>query len=348
MPFTYLGIVHERLTAHHVFLHQQPYVSKLKPAVSDREVSRVSDGTPLTTVEHKEFRSLLCSLLWVCQTRMDLSHDVVALQSEMVTPRVEHFKSVNGLLKRARTTMVMNGLHFHMLQFPLRIVSIADCGHATKKSCYPYEGKLVLIMEDKTRSIEEYEWMASGNRHLLEGHAHPIYFSARKASRISHSTSHAETLSAVGCTQTAQLVSHRFTEVFAQTLLGKQRYTPTDLLGLQHANKSIIPIDHATDCMDLFELMCNSKGLASDKSQRVAVLALREDRMSGRLRWILHIPTVAMLADGLTKSGLFPQLMRYVTTGKVLFPLKPEQFIRLRRRVAQQDFSERELEDLDW
>ena len=77
MPFTYLSIVHERLAPHHVFLHQPHYVNKLKPAVSDREVSRISDGIPLTTMEHKEFRSLLCSLIWVCQTRMDLFRDVV-------------------------------------------------------------------------------------------------------------------------------------------------------------------------------------------------------------------------------------------------------------------------------
>ena len=244
--------------------------------------------------------------------------------------------------------MEMNGLHFRRLQFPLRICSIADCGHATKKSCYPYEGKLVLIMEDKTDQINTEEWLESQHRHLLEGYGHPIYFSARKATRISHSTSHAETLSAVGCTQTAALVSHRMTEVFAQTLLNKQRYTPTDLLSLQERGMSILPVDHVTDCMDLFELMCNSKGLSSDKSQRVAILALREDRMSGRLRWIMHFPAAAMIADGLTKSGVFLQLMRFVTSGLILLPLKPEQFILLRRRVARSKFTENELIELDW
>ena len=244
--------------------------------------------------------------------------------------------------------MDLNGLHFHVLEWPLRIVSIADCGHATKKSCYPYEGKLVLIMSDKTSKIDATEWMESSHRHLLEGHGHPIYFSARKATRISHSTSHAETLSAVGCTQTAQLVSHRITEVFAQTLLGRQRYTPTDLLTLQHSNMSVVPIDHVTDCMDLFELVCGSKGLASDKSQRVAVMALREDRMSGRLRYILHYPTAAMLADALTKSGIFLQIMRFCTTGIVALPLKADQWIRIRRRVAKDDFTEKQLEEIDW
>ena len=87
-------------------------------------------------------------------------------------------------------------------------------------------------MEDHTQQLGSEEWLESRYRHLLEGYGHPIYFSARKATRISHSTSHAETLSAVGCTQTAALVSHRFTEVFAQALLNKYRYAPTDLLSL--------------------------------------------------------------------------------------------------------------------
>ena len=70
MPFTYLGIVHERLSATHVFLHQGPYLEKLKKAVSSRDLAKVSDGQALQPDEHKEFRSLLCSLLWACQTRL--------------------------------------------------------------------------------------------------------------------------------------------------------------------------------------------------------------------------------------------------------------------------------------
>ena len=41
MPFTYLGIVHERLSPQHVWLHQKPYLMKLKPAVSSRKIASV-------------------------------------------------------------------------------------------------------------------------------------------------------------------------------------------------------------------------------------------------------------------------------------------------------------------
>ena len=107
-------------------------------------------------------------------------------------------------------------------------------------------------------------------------------------------------------------------------------------------------MDHVTDCMDFYELVTNMKGLSSDKSQRVAVLAIREDRMVGRIRFIMHWPTKAMVADGLTKAGSFPQMMHLLTTGKLYLPLDESQFIRIRYRVATSNFTEQDVEDLDW
>lgn len=348
MPFTYLGVVHEQLSEWHIVLHQQPYLDKLKAAVSDREIGKCSDGEPLTPSEHKEFRSLLCSLLWICQTRLDLAHDVVALQSEMVTPKVEHFCATNSLRKRAVQNARYNGLHFAHFGWPIRIVSIADCVHATSKSCYPFEGKFVFIMADRMSHGYGAEWLSAGeSRWIFEGRAHPLYFSARKATRVSHSTSHAETLSAVGCTQTAHLISQRILEIFASTLLCTAKDTPSSLLTLQAKNLAMLPLDHVTDCMDFFELVTNMKGLSSDKSQRVAIMAIREDRMAGRIRYIQHWPTKAMVAGGLTKAGLFPQLMRLATSGYIRLPLAPDQWIRLRSRAPTSDYSEKDLENLD-
>ena len=32
----------------------------------------------------------------------------------------------------------------------------------------------------------------------------------------------------------------------------------------------VIPVDHVTDCMDLYELVTGKKGLSADKQQRIA------------------------------------------------------------------------------
>ena len=84
-----------------------------------------------------------------------------------------------------------------------------------------------------------------------------------------------------------------------------------------------------TDCMDLYELLTSAKGLSNDKSQRLVILSLREYRQLGIIRATYHCPTALMLADGLTKVGNFPQLLRYCTTGLLVLNYKPEQFFRL-------------------
>ena len=42
---------------------------------------------------------------------------------------------------------------------------------------------------------------------------------------------------------------------------------------------------------------------------------MHEERLSGRIRGILRIPTEIMLADALAKIGIFPQIMMRLTTG---------------------------------
>ena len=104
---------------------------------------------------------------------------------------------------------------------------------------------------------------------------------------------------------------------------------PLDCLWIQEENQVIHYIDAMTDCMDLFELMSSKKGLSNDTSQRVVVLSLREFRALGILRALVHVPTVAMLADGLTKVGNFPQLDKFCTSGLVTFPIKDDKTFRV-------------------
>ena len=55
------------------------------------------------------------------------------------------------------------------------------------------------------------------------------------------------------------------------------------------------------DCIDLWELACGLRGAPQDKSQRLGVLAIREERRTLRLRRFFHVRTHWMLADWLTK-----------------------------------------------
>ena len=104
---------------------------------------------------------------------------------------------------------------------------------------------------------------------------------------------------------------------------------PLDCLWIQEEHQVLFGIDVMTDCMDLFELMCSKKGLSNDTSQRVVVLSLREFRSLGIIRALVHVPTTAMLADGLTKVGKFPQLLWFCTCGKVTFYHKDDKTFRI-------------------
>ena len=134
----------------------------------------------------------------------------------------------------------------------------------------------------------------------------------------------------------------------SSALLGDTLPTTKDLLRLQAQHLSEVPVDHVTDCMDLFELITGQRGLSSDKGQRLAVMSLREDRMTGRTRYSIHCTTRAMLADGLTKPGIFNQLLAFATTGQWMIPDGTD--VRARRRSSEEDqgFTEEALRTIDW
>ncbi|CAK0865187.1 unnamed protein product [Prorocentrum cordatum] len=162
LPLIYVGVRHQLLAPGHVLLDQEHYLMKLKPAKVTDPRHLKQDTLALDKEEHQGFRSLLCSLLWVCLTRVDLCHGVVALQAEMIKPTIAHLKQCNQLLARAIKTKTMNGLHYHKLHMPLRLVSITDAGHASKRSGYPYEGKMVLLMGEPKTDYDAQEWWPLG------------------------------------------------------------------------------------------------------------------------------------------------------------------------------------------
>jgi hypothetical protein len=316
----------------HMYLHQDAYLAKLKPIDLGKSHSRL-EGSPLTKAEHFAFRSLLCSMLWVCLTRLDVIGALVQLQQEMVSPFYHHAKEANALLRRAIKDAPGNGLHFRRLQEPLRICGISDSGHATKRSLNSQEGRLCLLMSDACQVSAQPEYTdAEYCENVFGGFGHPLFFSGKKSTRVSHSTSHSESLAAVGTTQMAQLIAHRLSEPFAAYMLGKWPLKSADFLHMQDINLTIVRVDHVTDCMDLFELVTGERGLSNDKSQRIVISSLREDRMRGNIRTVQHFPTAIMLADGLTKEGIFPQLLRYCTSGYVGLYLPNGKQIRLRVR----------------
>ena len=151
----------------------------------------------------------------------------------------------------------------------------------------------------------------------MEGYGHPLYSTGRKATRVSHSTSHGESLAMLDGIQVAQLIASRNSEPFFSHYVCPRIPTPMDCLTTQNLNLVLVPIDCLTDCMDVFELVCSAKGLSNDETQRLVILGLRELRRYGLFRALIHVPTSVMLADGITKVGKIANLLRFGSTGYV-------------------------------
>ena len=189
-------------------------------------------------------------------------------------------------------------------------------------------------MEDRLTLLDHDEWLPSLTARWFSGHAHPLFFFAKKAARVSHSTSHAEGLVSAGTSQMSRLIALRLTEPFMTVLCKVPSLAIKDMIEYQNFCLPVVPVDQVTDCMDVFELCCGAKGVPSDKMQRIIILSLREDRLRGNIRSFMHWPTAVMLADGLTKVGTFPQLMCYCTSGTFRIELPEGKHIRQRTRLA--------------
>ena len=205
-------------------------------------------------------------------------------------------------------------MYFRKLDWPLQIVSVTDASAANSNSVYPYEGTFIAVM-----SMTTTENLTVDTSHLFGGYAHCMVATGKKSKRICHSTSHGESLAFHGGMTTAELLALRFTELMV--VLHKPRLQ--NLMELFDAGDYVLPVHAVTDCKDLLDLITGAKGIPADRSQRLCVLSIREERLSGRCRVVSHIPTQIMIADCLTKIGTFPIMLRYLTCGHWNTDLSP-------------------------
>ena len=342
LPLTWCGIQHEMVSPRHLFLHQDQYLDKLKIVVPSY---RVADTELLPDRDFELVRSLIMCFLWICRTRQDAIQDTVELQKDMLSPTGATLKAANGLYKRLVSNRHMNGLHFCYCGPHVRLIQLSDAGHITSKSCYPQEGRMVLLASDgyQLRS-ETKEFYGAGESEFFGGPTCPLFVSSKKAPRVSYSTSHSETNPCISTTAVTSLLANRFSELDYLPMYGRLP-RPKDLLRLMLQGNHTIPADLCTDAMNLWELICHSKTLPGDKHHRVGVLALREERLCRRIRHVCHLPTKIMLADQLTKQMISTIYMRYCSTGFWDTRLSKDNRIRIRRALRRPStYTESDLE----
>ena len=75
-------------------------------------------------------------------------------------------------------------------------------------------------------------------------------------------------------------------------------------------------------------------------------MSLREDRMAGRIRRFLLVPTEDVTADGLTKNMVSPPQMDFRTHGVLVIKMRLNKQILCRVRTKQLSYAERDLDEM--
>ena len=314
LPFCHCG-VHYTKTADGYHMSQDDFCSKLKTA---NIPSGRKDDDALSPAELTTFRSILGGLLWLTATRLDLVADVCLLQSNVTRAKIFHLRQANNVVRKAKNELGQGlGIHFRRLRPPFRLACIHDSSAAGNVRNYAQEGILVLLCEDQMSDWSRDEEVVLTDRQcaLLGGKGHVLWAHGAKAKRISYSTSHAETLAGISGLEASSLVAVRLSELFHM----RAPATLQSLIACQEHGVKHLPVDTYTDCKDFYELCSGSGNVPQDKNQRLYVLAYREARMAGRVRWMCLIPTQSMTADALTKSMLAPPMMELLSAGTTTF-----------------------------
>ena len=73
---------------------------------------------------------------------------------------------------------------------------------------------MVMLMSDSYDVRSAPEWIGPEEASHLESYGHPLYSTGGKTTRVSHNTSHGESLAMLNGTQVGQLIANRVSEPF--------------------------------------------------------------------------------------------------------------------------------------
>lgn len=340
LPFNHCGCFYERLPGGYR-ISQADFAKKLEKV----KIPEKADSEKLTPAETSSLRSILCALLWVTATRLDVVADVSILQSRVTVAEIRDLKYANQVVDKVKEFQDV-GLHYRFLKASnLRLVCIHDASSASQGRHYAQEGLLICLTEDKFDSQNlDYETIFNDgdgpdgvDRH--GGVMHVLHASGTKAKRVSYSTSHAETLSMINGVESSTLILVRLSELLhpepAPSLL--------QLTKIQEEGNKLIPVDYYGDCRDVFELVTGERTLPQDKGQRLYVLSIKEARLMGKIRMLTLIPTQCMTADSLTKSMIHASMLLLLTTGFIRFFNVDKHHVTTRIMPSVKDYDEHDL-----
>jgi hypothetical protein len=196
---------------------QKAFADKILPIVIVKGADKGAKVTPDMT---SALRACNGSLLYLCMSRLDLVADVCILQTKVNEATVADLKMANSVVNRAKSAPHL-GIIYMKISGPRRVLSITDSSFATSKTSYAIEGVAAGVAQDhgELRYSSDVRDMMSPA--LLSGWFHVLVHSSKKAKRISHGASHAESLAAYSGSTHVVMIQLRITEISAPMPLNK-------------------------------------------------------------------------------------------------------------------------------
>ena len=283
---------------------------------------------------------MIGALIYLCFTRPDIHADLTLLAQRITRATVKDLRAANALVDRAKRSSSL-GLKFPKLTPPLHVLAVSDASHASGGSSYAIEGLFVILSETPAlfrNGLKDGEH--PGNLLNLRGHL--LFCGSHRSKRISHGTSHAESLGVYQASLAGEQIAQRITELSSPYPLNVQSLMELDDIGLWELGVSSV-----TDCFDVIQLLVGQRGVPQDRSQRLVVLSLRERRLLSKIQHLVHVRTQDMPANCLTKHvSHCPQLHSCLTSGTVVFKHPVTLFNALPPRDNHEYF-EHDLEYMD-
>ena len=336
MPYNHLGISFSKWNDGFA-MDQQAYCMQIKKVAVERQ----RDGNQsLSPDEVTQLRGIIGALIYLCFTRPDIHADLTLLAQRITKATVKDLRAANSLVDRAKRNSSL-GLKFPKLTPPLHVLAISDASHASGGSSYAIEGTFVALVETPSlfkNDLRDGEYPGS----QLNFNGHLLFCGAHRSKRISHGTSHAESLGVYQASLAGEQIAQRITELYSPYHLSLQNFMELDDQGLWE-----IGVSSVTDCFDVIQLLVGQRGVPQDRSQRLVVLSLRERRLISKIRNLVHVRTQDMVANCLTKHvSHCPQLHACLTAGCVQFKHTVTLFNALPPR-HDEDYFEHNLEDMN-
>jgi hypothetical protein len=287
--FTHCGIAHETdEETGHIIMHQHEYAKQLI-LMDTAPLISVDPSTPLNTLQHSQYLSLLGGASWMVQTRLDICVYICALQRAAKSPQAQHalrLVKVCKWIKRKSSQLL-----YKKLRTPTRISVASD-------AAFRKEDVKGLAMRGAVIMITEHDdSQPGGNCHILEWYA-------RKQRRVTRSTFSAELNAASDAYEFAKLIAMTVAECV------KPYPSIKTLVELEETGGFPVPINLTVDARSVFDALRAAEIKAPSEISLIMFLCqLKEAMLCHALSKLWWCDTHDMVADGLNKGAVSRQAL---------------------------------------